>query len=105
MDKGRARDDHAPGLGHDGQQALECYRRHRDSIAAVLLDLTMPVLDGVETFEVLREMAPNLRIVFSSGYSEQVALARLPQRGPVGFVQKPYRPGNLLAKVHEVLEL
>ena len=90
---------------HDGQQAIECYQRHRDEIAAVLLDLTMPVLDGIETFEILREMSPSLRIVFSSGYSEQVALARLSQCGPVGFVQKPYRPHNLLAKVREVLEL
>jgi PAS domain S-box-containing protein len=75
----------------NGREGIEVYRAHADRIVAVLLDLTMPGLDGVETFQELRRLRADVRVVFSSGYGEQAARQRLGDQGRAGFVAKPYR--------------
>ena len=87
----------------DGREALKAFQAHCDDIVLVLLDMTMPELDGAETFRALRESRADLRIILSSGYSEQVALQDLGQEGCSGFIQKPYRPIQLLERVQEIL--
>jgi CheY-like chemotaxis protein len=75
---------------NDGREALQVYAAHADEIALVLLDLTMPHLDGEETFRELRRLYPGVRVVMSSGYSESDITARFAGKGLAGFVQKPY---------------
>ena len=82
-------------------QAFDALRR-RDDIAVVLLDMTMPVMGGEQTFHELRKIRPNLLAIASSGYSEAEALARFGQ-GIAGFVQKPYTSVKLAAKIAEVM--
>jgi PAS domain S-box-containing protein len=74
----------------DGQEAVEVYRRNRDRIRFVLMDLTMPRMDGEETFDALRAMNPDVRVVLTSGYSETDLLSRFTERGVSAFVHKPY---------------
>jgi len=88
----------------DGVQAIEAYREHHDEIALVLLDMTMPRMDGRTCFAKLREMNPDVRVVLSSGYSEQDATNSFADHELAGFVQKPYRLATLRAKLREVLE-
>ena len=52
----------------------------------------------------LRRLRPDVRVILSSGYSEQVALRRFGETGIAGFIQKPYRPSNLLQEIREILE-
>ncbi len=85
----------------DGLEALALFRKHHSDICAVLLDMTMPHLSGEETFEELRKIEPNIPIVLSSGYSEQEANTRFFGRGLSGFIQKPYRASELVAKMKE----
>jgi PAS domain S-box-containing protein len=87
----------------DGRAALDLFKCHQQDIVVVLLDMTMPKLDGSETFRELRQVCPEVRVILSSGYSKQVALRRFTEHGIAGFLQKPYRPNNLLEKVQEVL--
>ncbi|MBL9108977.1 MAG: response regulator, partial [Myxococcales bacterium] len=78
----------------DGKRALELYQAHKSDIVLAFLDMTMPVLSGVETMKALRALDPNLPIVLSSGYSEEEATQRT--RGePAHFLQKPYRIDEL----------
>jgi two-component system cell cycle sensor histidine kinase/response regulator CckA len=77
-------------LAADGREALAVYREHGAEIALILLDLTMPHMDGEETFRELRALDPEVRVVMSSGYSEQDVTSRFVGQGPTGFVQKPY---------------
>lgn len=86
----------------NGLEALELLRRHPEPIDLVLLDMTMPELDGAETLVAMRELVPDLPVIVSSGHARQHALARLPDRR-VAFLHKPYRPRDLLAIVGETL--
>jgi two-component system cell cycle sensor histidine kinase/response regulator CckA len=87
----------------NGREAVELYRTQQNDIAAVLLDATMPHMDGLETFEELRRIRGDARVILSSGYSEQEATERFTGKGLTGFIQKPYRLEELTDKLQEVL--
>jgi len=88
----------------DGRQGVELYRQHAGEIDLVLLDMTMPQMGGEEAFGELRRIRSDVRVILSSGYSEQDATNRFAGKGLAGFIQKPYRSAELLVKVREVLE-
>ncbi|MCM0082586.1 PAS domain S-box protein [Geomonas sp. Red32] len=87
-----------PVTASDGREAVEIYRNHPE-IAVVILDLTMPHLDGKGCFQQLRQIDPEARVIVSSGFNEQETLAIFAGRGVAGFIQKPYR----LSALREVL--
>ncbi len=86
-----------------GPQALELFRSQPGEITAVLLDATMPKMDGLETFEELQRIHPDVRVILSSGYSEQEATERFTGKGLAGFIQKPYRLEDLDQKLRDIL--
>ncbi len=88
----------------DGRQAITLFRQHLDKIVCVLLDLTMPHMDGEEAFRELRRIRSDIRVILSSGYGEQEVTSRFAGKGLAGFIQKPYRSSALAAKLREVLE-
>jgi DNA-binding NtrC family response regulator len=61
-------------------------------------------MSGEEAFRELRRIDPNVRVILTSGYSEEDAMTRFAGKGVVDFVQKPYRPGSLIAAVRSALE-
>ena len=87
----------------NGREALEVFGAHEHEIAAVVLDLTMPVMGGAEVLRELKAANVAVPVVLSSGYTEEDATTRLDGNGVAGFVQKPYRPAELTAKVIEAL--
>jgi two-component system cell cycle sensor histidine kinase/response regulator CckA len=87
----------------NGREALELYSRHGHQIRLVLLDMTMPQLDGEACFLALRKLDANAKVVLCSGYSEQEVLAHFVGKGLAGFVQKPYRAADLLGKIRDIL--
>ena len=91
-------------IAKDGIAALESIRRNGHEIGAVLLDMTMPNMDGVETLHALRKLRGDIKVVMTSGYSEQEASQRTADAHPEGFIQKPYPPRQLVMKLAEVLE-
>jgi CheY-like chemotaxis protein len=86
-----------------GREGLATYTAHREEIAGVLLDLSMPDLDGEETFRELRALDPAVRVVLASGFSGPEALQRFAGLGLAGFVQKPYRLADLEAELAAAL--
>jgi CheY-like chemotaxis protein/two-component sensor histidine kinase len=88
----------------DGHEALSQFDRHANRIVLVLLDLTMPGMDGEETFRELRRISPTVPVLMSSGFTEQEITAKLAGQGLAGFVQKPYSLATLRAKVRHALE-
>lgn len=88
----------------DGRQAVEVFRKERDAIRLVLLDLTMPHLDGEETFRELRGIRGDVRAILSSGYNEQTATSHFTGAGLAAFIQKPYRYEDLQAVVRKAIE-
>ncbi len=95
---------YAVQTANDGAEALARFTAQPDEYGVVILDLTMPVMDGEQAFRELRRLRPGVRVLLSSGYSEQEATGRFAGRGLAGFLQKPYRVGELVAKVQELFE-
>ncbi|MEI7732633.1 MAG: response regulator [Verrucomicrobiota bacterium] len=90
-------------LANNGEDGLQQFREHTQLIAAVLLDLTMPRLDGEATFREMRRVNPNVRAVLMSGFNEQDAISRFVGKGLAGFVQKPFRLSELRDTLRRVL--
>lgn len=88
----------------DGREAVDLYRRNADRIGCVLLDLTMPHMDGEETFRELHRIRRDVRVILSSGYSEQDVSQRFAGKGLAGFVHKPYRLDVLRKIMKDLLE-
>ena len=92
-------------MASDGHEALAIFEEKRDKVRVVILDLSMPGLDGEETLLALRQIDPEVRVVLSSGYDPQATIARFdPSQRPAAFVQKPYRSDELLYRVREALQ-
>ena len=81
---------------HDGEHAVELFRVHRDQIALVLLDLTMPRMDGERALREVRSIDPDVPVILMSGFNEQDLAERFAGRGLAGFLQKPFRARQLL---------
>jgi CheY-like chemotaxis protein len=88
----------------DGFQALELYRKLRDHLSLVILDFTMPVMDGSDVFNELLAINPRVPVVLSSGFAEQDAIRAMLARGLRGFIPKPYTQKKLLEQVRSVLD-
>ena len=89
----------------DGEEGVQVFREHADEIKLVLLDLTMPKMNGEQAVQEIRRIDPEARIILASGYNERHAIARFSGQGLAGFIQKPYPPNVLIEKVREVLEV
>lgn len=89
---------------NDGRDGVARFAAEKDQIAFVVLDLTMPELDGEACFRALRELRPDVKVLLTSGYDEQDAVNMFAGTAPAGFVQKPFTAAELLAKVREMLE-
>lgn len=90
-------------LAQDGIAALDTYEQNREHIHLIILDLTMPRLSGRDTFRRLRELNPQVKVIFSSGYSAE-ALRDDEMANAAGFVSKPYRIGDLTRAVRGALD-
>ena len=86
-----------------GAAALELFRATPGRFACVLLDLTMPGLDGPKTLQAMRAIRPNVVGIIMSGYSEQEAKKTFAACGAAGFIEKPFTPDTLLRKLAEAV--
>jgi PAS domain S-box-containing protein len=87
-----------------GDKAIEAFRQRADEIDCVLLDLSMPYMDGEETFVELRKIRENVRVILSSGYNAKEIEERFADRGLAGFISKPYNLNDLKTKIMRILE-
>jgi two-component system, cell cycle sensor histidine kinase and response regulator CckA len=87
----------------DGREALEVFEHDGSRVRLVILDLTMPHLDGEACYRELRRMNPAVKVIMTSGYNEQDVVNRFVGKGLSGFVQKPYQASDLLPVVRDVL--
>ena len=87
-----------------GEEALAIYRQRGGEVGLVLMDLTMPGMDGKETFAQLREINPQVRVILTSGYHEEEAMELFDHAAIAGFLQKPFRRDDLLALLHTSFE-
>jgi DNA-binding response OmpR family regulator len=89
-----------------GFECLEQFWRRPHWFDLILLDLSMPFMDGEETFKRLRAINPNVVVLLSTGFfaEAQGRVERMLGAGLSGFIRKPHRPDELLAQVQRILE-
>ena len=87
----------------DGYDAVRQFEAHASEINAVLLDLTMPGLDGSEVLARLRQMKSDVKVVLSSGFDANDASSRLGGNRPSGFLRKPYSLAELIRAFRGIL--
>ncbi len=86
-----------------GFEALDLFRRQPHAFRLVLLDLTMPFMDGEETFHRLREIRADIPVVLCTGFIRRDRLDRLMKDGIAGFLRKPLAPDEIVDHVRAVL--
>ncbi|MCX7049840.1 MAG: PAS domain S-box protein [Candidatus Sumerlaeota bacterium] len=91
-------------IAEDGREAVNLYQDRAAEINLVLLDLTMPVMNGEEAFRELRRLDPHVRVIMSSGYTESEIASRFAGKGLAGFIQKPYRLAWLRERLQAILQ-
>jgi len=87
----------------NGGEALEIFERKRDEVLLVILDLIMPDMGGGEVFDRLKEIAPGVNVLLSSGYSLDSKAKDILKRGCSGFIQKPFNMKQLMDKILEII--
>lgn len=97
-------------LGHmvitamSGEDALEKFTAHRQVIGCVVLDLTMPGMDGIEIFQALRKLDPDIPIIIASGLTVDQVSVQFNDVGiqPTSIIQKPYQVANLSSQIQNI---
>ena len=88
----------------DGKNAIDVYKENGKNINLILMDMTMPNLNGEETYRELQKIQPDIKVILSSGYSKEKALEKFSNNLSLcGFLQKPYKPNELIKKVKTIL--
>jgi signal transduction histidine kinase/CheY-like chemotaxis protein len=87
----------------DGVEAVEIYRQHHADIAAVVLDMVMPRLDGRSTYQALRAIEPSVRVLLMTGYALNEEAQAILDAGVRGFLPKPCSPERLSSVLAEVV--
>ncbi|MFZ0392003.1 MAG: ATP-binding protein [Calditrichia bacterium] len=87
----------------NGKSAVDCYEQHPGQIAAVIMDIQMPVMDGLEAAGNILKADPSARIIFTSGYADPAGFKKLTHEGFQFFLKKPYRMGILADTIKQAL--
>lgn len=87
----------------NGLEGLTLFQAKQTEIALVLLDMQMPIMNGEQTLKALRQINPRVKIILSSGYSENDLISRIGDDELTTFLQKPYQIDKLIAKIGQIL--
>ena len=91
-------------LAKGGEKAIEVYKVHKDRIDIVILDMIMPNMSGGKTYDILKEINPDVKVLLSSGYSINGQATEILGRGCSGFIQKPFSMKELSRKLRGILD-
>jgi PAS domain S-box-containing protein len=87
-----------------GTEALKFFEKHQNEIDLVILDMIMPDMGGSETFDNLKKIQPDVKVLLSSGYSINGRASEILERGCNGFIQKPFNLKQISRKIREVID-
>jgi PAS domain S-box-containing protein len=88
----------------NGKEAVEVYSNNKDKIDIVILDMIMPEMGGDKTYDKIKEINPDVKVLLSSGYSINGDAAKILERGCDSFIQKPFNMKQLSQSIREVLD-
>ena len=88
----------------NGKAAIDIYKKKKEKIDLVILDVIMPGMGGGETYDRLKEINPNVNVLLASGYGINRQINEILARGCNGFIQKPFHMKLLSRKIREILD-
>jgi len=87
----------------NGREAVEVFKEKGGEIGLVVLDMSMPEMDGTQTFQALRELDPTLKVVMASGFTDDPHVKHLIEHGAHGQVPKPFKVDELLKIIRSAM--
>ena len=91
-------------LAQSGQKAIQIFEKLHSRIDLVILDMIMPEMGGSETFDHLKAIGPDIKVLLSSGYAIDGQASQIMERGCNGFIQKPFSLRHFSQKIREILD-
>jgi len=91
-------------LARGGKEAIQLYKENKDKIDIVILDMIMPDMSGGETYDRMKEINPDIKVLLSSEYSINGQATEILERGSDAFIQKPFNMKQLSGSIREILE-
>jgi CheY-like chemotaxis protein len=91
-------------LARSGKEAIEVYKKNKDKVALVILDMIMPDMGGGEAYDRMKEINPDIKVLLSSGYSISGQATEILDRGCDGFIQKPFNMSRLSQRIRKILD-
>ncbi|MCX8063859.1 MAG: PAS domain S-box protein [Candidatus Hydrogenedentes bacterium] len=88
----------------NGKDAFERFKEKANELTLVILDLTMPEMDGYQVFNEIYKIRPDIPVIICSGFTEYDISKKFVERKPAGFLQKPYHPLDLIKAVKKIIE-
>lgn len=89
----------------DGEEGLLLFRENSDTILCVIMDLTMPRMDGLTALHAMRRIRPDVKVILCSGYNSDDAVLQLTDKSPTRFLKKPFSITDLQAALTDILAL
>ena len=90
-------------MARSGKEAIEVYKKNKDKIDIIILDMIMPEIDGGKAYDRIKEINPDIKVILSSGYSIEGQATEILKRGCNGFIQKPFNISKLSQIIKKVL--
>ena len=88
----------------DGEDAVKKFQESREPIQLLLFDVIMPKKNGIAAYDEIREIAPDIKVIFASGYATEAVHERAQADDNIMAIAKPYLPSNLLTLVRSMLD-
>ena len=85
----------------DGQQAVETYQREHPDL--VIMDITMPNMDGIQALQAIKQVDPNAKVIMCSAMGQEAMVVEAIQQGALDFIVKPFKPDRILQTVTKIL--
>lgn len=95
--------DYSVLVANSGSEGVEIFKQNRDLISVILLDMTMPGLNGIETLDLLKKNDLNIPVILTSGLSEIDITSQMQSSEFLSFLKKPYKPQKLVNEISKAL--
>ncbi len=97
------RKGYAVATANRGEEAIESLSTNADRLSLIILDLNLSDIDGAQVFRIISNNYPAIPVILTSGFSDQGIFSRLEEYGLAGYLKKPFKISELLAKVENAL--
>ncbi|GAB4171465.1 MAG: hypothetical protein Kow00108_05960 [Calditrichia bacterium] len=87
----------------NAKEAIEIFKKHKDEIQLILLDILMPEMNGMDAFEEFKKIKPDIEIIIISGYTNEPEIINFIKKNKLHFFRKPFHIENLMDEIEKII--